>query len=63
LDATFGEQFLYVAKAQGEAQVEPYRMGDDLAREPVPAVRIPVTSNGRARFRRHDRKPTARLPT
>ena len=37
-DAAFGEQILYISKAQGEPKVEPYRLLDDLRRKPVTTV-------------------------
>ena len=39
LDPSLGQHFVNIAKAQGEAEIEPNGLSDDIRREPVPFER------------------------
>ena len=55
-DAALRQQIFDVAKAQGEPEIEPDRLLDDLRREPVPIVAV-FSSFPWLPNRQGDRKP------
>src|SRR4051812_12848993 len=51
-DAARGQDLVHVAQAQGEAEVEPHRVADDLGREAIAGVAGVVGAGGRRHLAR-----------